>query len=199
MSKRFFVFSFFTSFAKKYDDLQELLNIRARITHLNYDTRKMPSHIIDSLYIGNEADALCSDESVLTIADYDLVVNCTSTIPFHASVPVNRRIRIPIIDDPCDADKLLYELVHGSVLADVHKTLTRGGSVLVHCAFGASRSPTVVAAYLIAHRSMTVLGAIEYIKSRRREAFFAGVNFESTLTALHDRRTLVTRSSPARK
>lgn len=41
------------------------------------------------------------------------------------------------------------------------------GRVLVHCACGVSRSPTLVCAYLIKHQSMSVENAVVHIHSRR--------------------------------
>ncbi|XP_048137750.1 dual specificity protein phosphatase 1 isoform X2 [Rhodamnia argentea] len=46
----------------------------------------------------------------------------------------------------------------------------QGGSILVHCYKGVSRSVTVVAAYLMKRRGMRLSQALEHIKTRRPQA-----------------------------
>ncbi|OWM74209.1 dual specificity protein phosphatase 1B-like isoform X2 [Punica granatum] len=46
----------------------------------------------------------------------------------------------------------------------------RGGSVLVHCFMGVSRSVTVVVAYLMKKRGMSLSQALEHVKQRRPQA-----------------------------
>lgn len=49
----------------------------------------------------------------------------------------------------------------------IHKAITSGGAVYVHCFAGISRSPTMVAAYLIRHHNMTATEALDFIRERR--------------------------------
>ena len=49
----------------------------------------------------------------------------------------------------------------------IRSALAGGGAVYVHCYAGISRSPTVVAAYLIAEGGMTKEKALEFIAERR--------------------------------
>jgi len=49
----------------------------------------------------------------------------------------------------------------------IHSALTSGNAVLIHCQQGASRSATVVAAYLMATRKMTTSEALDHLKQRR--------------------------------
>ncbi|XP_030465931.1 dual specificity protein phosphatase 1-like [Syzygium oleosum] len=46
----------------------------------------------------------------------------------------------------------------------------QGGSILVHCFMGISRSVTVVAAYLMKRRGMRLSQALEHVKTRRPQA-----------------------------
>nr|CAG8578718.1 2940_t:CDS:2 [Entrophospora candida] len=54
-----------------------------------------------------------------------------------------------------------------AILEFIENTETLGGKVLVQCAAGVSRSPAVVAAWLIKKNGMQVDEAIEFIKERR--------------------------------
>ncbi len=42
--------------------------------------------------------------------------------------------------------------------------------VVVHCIAGISRSASICAAYLIKHRGMSAIEALEFVRSRRRMA-----------------------------
>ncbi|KAG5272419.1 hypothetical protein AALO_G00165300 [Alosa alosa] len=49
----------------------------------------------------------------------------------------------------------------------IHKALSNGGKVLVHCAVGVSRSATLVLAYLMIRQNMTLVEAIKTVKDHR--------------------------------
>ncbi|KAI4901055.1 hypothetical protein NFI96_034322 [Prochilodus magdalenae] len=49
----------------------------------------------------------------------------------------------------------------------IHKALSMGGTVLVHCAVGVSRSATLVLAYLMIRQNMTLVEAIKTVKDHR--------------------------------
>ncbi|MEQ2182184.1 Dual specificity protein phosphatase 26 [Goodea atripinnis] len=49
----------------------------------------------------------------------------------------------------------------------IHKALTSGGRVLVHCTVGVSRSATLVLAYLMIRQNLTLVEAIRTVKDHR--------------------------------
>lgn len=49
----------------------------------------------------------------------------------------------------------------------IHAEIQRGGKVLVHCLAGVSRSPTIILAYLIKYRKMTLSDALDLVRACR--------------------------------
>ena len=130
----------------------------------------MSSKIIENLYVGN------ASHSKFALNKYDLIVNCTKNIPDaqidnwsttdkHAVL-----IRIPIDDDKSDNDIIINHF--DKIASIIHENLLANKRVLVHCQQGASRSVTIVAAYLIKYHKLTVEQVVKYMQSKRCEAFF---------------------------
>ena len=77
--------------------------------------------------------------------------------------------RCPLFDDePYGRDKSEALLVAGA--AFINDGLGRGGSVYVHCQHGSSRSASVVICFLMIHRGMSLLEAMERVKRCRPKA-----------------------------
>lgn len=68
------------------------------------------------------------------------------------------------IDDEPSAD--IYRFFP-QITSEIDKALSKGEPVLVHCQMGISRSPTLVAAYLMKKKNMTAAEAIAFIEAKR--------------------------------
>jgi hypothetical protein len=55
------------------------------------------------------------------------------------------------------------------ILPQIHDVITQNKGVLVHCMMGASRSASIVTAYLIKYHNLTAEKAIKYMKKKRTE------------------------------
>lgn len=141
----------------------------------------MPTEIVPRLWLGDHRDA----EDVP--AGATLVVNCTRDVPFSHDSPA-ARIRVPVDDlgDPAEQATLVEHWVRTGVVAAISTHLEQGHAVLVHCKMGRQRSAATVAAFLMATQGMSKDGAIAYIKSKKRDAFFPNVNFDGALARHSD-------------
>ena len=63
------------------------------------------------------------------------------------------------------------------VLEKINTAINNNNKVLVHCYAGQQRSCAVVACYLIKYNNMNPYTAVNYIKMKRRIAFFGEINF----------------------
>jgi len=105
------------------------------------------------------------------------IVNCTKNLPFITE----SSIRIEVDDDGNKEninDMFIYYI---SVVDIIDEKLKQGIPVFVHCLAGMQRSPSVIAAYLIAKKGYTLVDAILEIRNKRKESFFWQVNFKDSL------------------
>ncbi|KAJ8274353.1 hypothetical protein COCON_G00089780 [Conger conger] len=115
--------------------------------------------ITDALLISNARSA-CSDELVRQ-EGVTLCINVSKQQPFP-SARVGT-LRVPVYDDPAEN---LYR--HLDRCADaVRGEEGRGGTTLVYCKNGRSRSAAVCAAYLMKHHSLSLADAFQMVKTAR--------------------------------
>lgn len=134
--------------------------------------------ILPSFYLGNEVD---SQQMIV-----DVVINCTSNIPFTNHREENLQIRIPVEDngDASEVDKLFELLRDRELMRRIALSLKERKTVLVHCRMGQQRSAAVVAAFLMFSLRLNPSAAIDFIKSRKRDAFLYNTNFQNALDRL---------------
>ncbi len=128
--------------------------------------------IVPCLYLANFASAE-------QLSDPDaLVVNCTKNMPMVRG----DGLRLAVDDDGSAEATHAMAMALPYVVRRIHEAVCAGGrQVVVHCLAGQQRSPAVVAAYLMRHRSMTPQQAVEHVRGCKPDAFFCSVNFWAAL------------------
>ncbi|KAK9055614.1 hypothetical protein SSX86_026699 [Deinandra increscens subsp. villosa] len=77
----------------------------------------------------------------------------------------------------------------------IHKNATRGRTTYVHCKAGRGRSTTIVLCYLVEHKHMTPVSALEYVRSRRPRVLLAPSQWKAVLEYKHWRSVSTTAPS----
>ncbi|KAI1883226.1 hypothetical protein AGOR_G00243040 [Albula goreensis] len=115
--------------------------------------------ITDALLISNARSA-CSDE-LIRQEGVTLCINVSKQQPF----PSTRvgTLRVPVYDDP---NENLYKYFDRCADA-IEGEAGRGGSSVVYCKNGRSRSATVCVAYLMKHRALSLADAFQMVKAAR--------------------------------
>ena len=111
------------------------------------------------LFVGTLADATNSHQ--LEKDEITTVVSLTHETP-DVSEPTLNIYSIPLIDGPQNNRDQFTKAVQATVTA-----LADGERVLVHCAAGASRSPTVAATALALTEEMELQNAIQQVADNR--------------------------------
>ena len=118
------------------------------------------------LFLGPQEAARKNALQELRNATVTGIVNCTLTYPNHHEKDDIEYCNVPV-NDESGGDLLVY-MEGASQFIEHH--VSRGGSVLVHCAMGVSRSTTVVMAYLIRYHNLSREQAYERVKQCRPTA-----------------------------
>ncbi|XP_074511193.1 uncharacterized protein LOC141780036 [Sebastes fasciatus] len=118
------------------------------------------SVILPQLYLGAESDVTQDRLASLGISYVLSVSRCS---PQPSFLPRSRYLRIPIDDSL--RDNLLPWIPQALHFIDA--AMSSGGSVLVHCAAGISRSPALAVAYIMYSLGMDLDHAYRFVKERR--------------------------------
>merc|ERR1712038_662311 len=113
------------------------------------------------LFLGNINDA--ANAETLTALGIDHVLNVTAVTPSYKMSNKITYKQLLAADNGSQNIKQYFD--EAFLFIDAAKK--SGGSVLIHCQAGVSRSPTIAIAYLIKYFSMKMLDAYQYIKIRR--------------------------------
>lgn len=118
------------------------------------------SKITEQIYIGNMLNA--SDKKWLDGHHITHIINATNTIPNYFPNDFNY-LKLGLDDTP---QQSLYEILEPSYKF-IYKALDNGGTVLIHCHMGISRSVSIVIYFLMKLKQMTYLQALMYIRQHR--------------------------------
>lgn len=134
--------------------------------------------IIDHLCVGTETDSR-------TPGIFDAVINCTKKIPFYTSGD-QVSIRVGIDDGGFEEDNQVLFNEMPVLVLEMNRLLNEKQNVLVHCRMGQQRSCTVIAAFLIWKYKWGVEETMDFMKTKHKEAFMCGANFDEFLGVWHD-------------
>lgn len=129
--------------------------------------------ILPNLYLGNKFSPN---------KNYDLIINCSINLPNV----IDNTINIKLKDSLTEAKNMYKQLNEKNILEEIHLTLENNKKVLVHCHMGMQRSATVIACYLIKYYNFEIQKVINFLKSKRKIAFFSCVNFIETINKIYE-------------
>ena len=142
---------------------QEMLRFSQPIVVVDDDDDRLtapPSCIEDGLYLGDARNASC--HKTISRLGISVIINCTQDIPFEKMDGVEFH-RVPVCDTlSSNIAEFFYK-----TNAIIEKARADGKNVLVHCFAGISRSPTIVAAYLMHKHYINTMTAVARIKAIR--------------------------------
>jgi len=134
------------------------------------DRESMDTHpltkVLPFLYLGNSKDA--DDRDSMTAIGVTRVLNVTTsqqspspTMDHRASGVVYKRLSV--LDNGHANLKQYFE----EAFEFIEGARKSGGSVLIHCQAGISRSPTIAIAYVMRHRNTSMVDAYKMVKAAR--------------------------------
>jgi protein-tyrosine phosphatase len=112
------------------------------------------------------------------------IVNCTKNLDMLN----NDNIRIYVDDDMNDNSINDMYLSFNNIVNIIDEKIKDNKNVIVHCLAGQQRSPAIIAAYLMIKCNYKLADAIEYIREKKKDAFFWKVNFIKSLEMLENDR-----------
>mmetsp|Transcript_10738 Transcript_10738/g.18799 ORF Transcript_10738/g.18799 Transcript_10738/m.18799 type:complete len:196 (+) Transcript_10738:2-589(+) len=118
-------------------------------------------HVDDNLFLGSKEGA--SNSVLLFSLGVSSILTAATEIKLPYKQGMFRFLRLNVTDYPAENIQEHFNDSHRFI----HEALQAGQGVLVHCAFGASRSATIVISYLMRTKGWTVRQALTFLKSRR--------------------------------
>lgn len=136
--------------------------------------------ILDRVWIGTYQDA--TDPHFIRQHNIGFIINTTRHIasPFKDSIPT---YRIPI-DQSWEGSRLLAQ--HIPIVAPLMTKFLRETtkSIMIHCQGGICRSATVLAGYLILEHGLSMTQAMQFITSKKPDAFHTYPRYKDVLMYL---------------
>lgn len=105
------------------------------------------------------------------------VINCTKDLPMISTHGGGTRLYVD--DHPSSEQTMTSSL--SLMVKYITEHVSAGKDVVVHCFAGQQRSAAVVAAYIMRQTAWTPEQTVEFIKSKKPDAFLGGVHFMESL------------------
>ena len=128
---------------------------------LNNNSNKHISHVCDGLFVGSWISTKTKTLREFKIQTV-ISVGAFPTSPFAKGISYN----VIHLDDNEKSVSDLIEILP-ETLSYIHDQLSSGKNLLIHCFAGQSRSITIVIAYLIKHKGMSLDEALTFVKNKR--------------------------------
>ncbi len=135
------------------------------------------NYIIDGIYLGSEYAA--TDLELLNRHQITAVLSLQAEISYSHLYPKHFLYKNFPLHDGEVIDSYVFE----GALAFIRQAQNENRKILVHCAAGVSRSPSIVAAYLMKKKGMNPLEALEFLREKRPvvqpavECFLSAVDY----------------------
>ena len=126
-----------------------------------------PSLIVPGLWLGAMADAFNNEKLTACKITHilDMTGGSTNSCPYNNRDVIVVYKKLPAIDHPFfDISQYFDEACEF-----IESALEQGGSVLVHCQAGVSRSAIIVAMYLARRNKWTAERSLLFVKARRKK------------------------------
>lgn len=135
----------------------EKLHHTLNFVYVLYSMREKSDEIIPGLWLGNakNAEIMCDKVGAILNVNH---INNRPTKPEHAHI---KYFHLPIYDK--EGQKI--ELYFDATYKYIEKNIARG--IYIHCHAGTSRSATIVIAYLMRKRCISLKDAFHLVKSKR--------------------------------
>lgn len=148
------------------------------------------SAITNRIFIGNSRAA--NDKEFFKKYNIKAVLNCTKDVPnYFRNVSDIEYSRIPVDDSLKKQDFDLMENHLPFAVEYIHKHVDiQKHNILVHCWAGKQRSVITVLAYLMIINKKSKNTGISMITNKRPEAFHHGINFETSLQNMIEKRNV---------
>jgi Leucine-rich repeat (LRR) protein len=141
--------------------IQDWENVKSDLIQTEIDWGcNYPDHVIDKLYIGGIRTVM--SEHVYTYLNINVVFTTASEPACKSPLIIPNMIHLYFPINDSDEQRIDMEIIDC-----LHGYLKNNNGCIVHCFKGASRSATVVIAYLMKYHNMELDDAYYYLKNKR--------------------------------
>lgn len=123
-----------------------------------------PTHIIDNIYLGSAVNA--ASLRILKELNIKVIVNISHELSNYHKDSESQEFIYHKHTVHDDNNYCISRTQFENIYQDIIK-YDKDTNILVHCYMGASRSPSIVAYYLMRKKGLNLDEAIEYIRNRR--------------------------------